>query len=143
MTDIVSPERRSEMMRRIRSEGTSPELTVRRYLHALGYRYRLHAKDLPGSPDIVFRSRRLAIFVHGCYWHRHPDCRLAYTPKSRTEFWEDKFRANVRRDRRTAAQLEELGWRILVVWECDVRAGRLDWIIDAIEEVDAGSGIEG
>lgn len=132
MTDIVSPERRSEMMRGIRSKGTSPERAVRSHLHALGLRYRLHAHDLPGSPDIVFRSKKVAIFVHGCYWHRHESCRLAYIPKSRKAFWESKFQANVERDRRVLKELRAMGWTVIVVWECEVRDGAIGWLGPAV-----------
>lgn len=117
--DIVSPARRSEIMRRIRDKGTQPELTVRRLIHSLGYRFRLHRRDLPGSPDLVFPGRRLAMFVHGCFWHRHEGCRFAYTPKSNIEFWQTKFKCNVFRDKRAACELEQLGWRVAVIWECE------------------------
>ena len=117
--DTVSPARRSEIMARIRSKGTAPELAVRQVAHALGFRFRLHRKDLPGSPDVVFPRFRTAVFVHGCYWHRHGGCRLAYEPKSNREFWQRKFNTNVERDRRAASRLQELGWRVLVIWECE------------------------
>ncbi|MCQ0990556.1 very short patch repair endonuclease [Jiella sp. LLJ827] len=109
-------------MSRVRGKNTKPELYVRRLLHGMGYRYRLHRRDLPGNPDIVFGKRRKAIFVHGCFWHRHPDpgCRLTRTPKSRLEFWEPKFAANVARDARHQAALEAMGWKVLVVWECEL-----------------------
>jgi DNA mismatch endonuclease (patch repair protein) len=94
-------------------------MTVRRLLHAMGYRFRLHARELPGKPDIVFRSRRVALFVHGCFWHRH-DCGLAYVPKTRPEFWQRKFEGNVARDLRTKHVLEASGWRVVVVWECQL-----------------------
>ncbi|WP_416355902.1 very short patch repair endonuclease [Aureimonas phyllosphaerae] len=112
---------RSELMRRVRRRDTAPELAVRRALTSLGLRYRLHAKELPGSPDIVNRRRKLAIFVHGCFWHRHANCRLASTPKTRTDFWEAKFARNVERDRRSEIALEENGWAVIVVWECQTR----------------------
>ena len=109
------------MMRAIKSKDTKPELAVRRVLHAMGYRFRLHTEDLPGRPDIVFRARKKAIFVHGCFWHRHPGCRYSTMPKTRTSFWEKKFEANVTRDRRVIESLVAEGWRVLVVWECQVR----------------------
>ncbi|WP_456680412.1 very short patch repair endonuclease [Bradyrhizobium sp. USDA 3311] len=115
----MSREKRSVLMGRIRGRNTGPELTVRRLLHAMGYRYRLHAGDLPGKPDIVLRSRRTVVFVHGCFWHRH-DCGLAYVPKTRPEFWHRKFEGNVARDLRTRRELEEAGWRVVVVWECQL-----------------------
>ncbi len=117
--DIMSPEKRSALMGRIQARNTGPELTVRRLLHGMGYRYRLHAGELPGKPDIVFRSRRVAVFVHGCFWHRH-DCGLAYVPKTRPEFWQRKFEGNVARDLRTKRDLEAAGWRVVVVWECQL-----------------------
>lgn len=106
------------MMRAIRGKDTVPELAVRRALRRLGYKYRLHAKGLPGRPDIVLPSKRLVVLVHGCFWHRHARCTFAYTPKSRVAFWEAKFRANVTRDRRVKRDLRKLGWDVLVIWEC-------------------------
>lgn len=117
--DIVSESKRSEMMSRIRSKDTEPEIIVRRIAHAIGLRFRLHRRNLPGSPDLVFPRRRLALFVHGCFWHRHPGCRLAATPKTRPEFWQAKFLGNVERDRRASERLAELGWRVEVIWECE------------------------
>lgn len=98
-------------------------MLVRRLLHGMGYRYRLHAKDLPGKPDIVFQGRKAAIFVHGCFWHRHPDptCKLARMPKSRLDFWEPKLEGNRARDIANVERLEALGWRVLLVWECEMR----------------------
>jgi DNA mismatch endonuclease (patch repair protein) len=106
-------------MSRISGKGTKPEMLVRKLAHRLGYRYRLHRKDLPGSPDLVFPSRRTAIFVHGCFWHRHEGCRLSYTPKSNVEFWQTKFRNNVARDTRAINELERLGWHVAIIWECE------------------------
>lgn len=110
-------------MSRVRARDTKPEMVVRQLLHAMGYRYRLHAKDLPGKPDIVFRRQRLAIFVNGCFWHRHPDpeCRLARMPKSRLDFWLPKLEANRHRDVENEERLAALGWRVLLVWECELR----------------------
>ena len=125
MTDIVTPEVRSRMMRGIRDRDTRPELVLRSALFKLGYRYRLHQRGLPGSPDIVFPSRKTVIFVHGCFWHRHEDCRYSTTPASNTAFWMSKFSANVARDRAAAERLELSGWQVLVVWECELRAGSL------------------
>lgn len=119
MTDIVDTKCRSEMMARIRGRDTAPELAVRRIAHRMGLRFRLHRKDLPGRPDLVFPKYRLAVFVHGCFWHRHEGCRYASTPKSRTAFWTEKFAANVERDSRQEAALTTLGWRVLVIWQCE------------------------
>lgn len=106
-------------MSRVRSKNTGPELIVRRMAFKLGYRYRLHGASLPGRPDMVFAARRKVIFVHGCFWHRHARCPRASLPKSRTEFWEEKFQDNVRRDRQARRELSRLGWKVLVVWECE------------------------
>ncbi|EMP3662894.1 DNA mismatch endonuclease Vsr [Pseudomonas aeruginosa] len=108
-------------MKRVGRENTKPELKVRAKLHFLGLRFRLHRRDLPGTPDIVLTKHRTVIFVHGCFWHRHPGCRYATTPKTRQEYWIPKFEANTSRDVRKEAQLRELGWRVLVVWECETR----------------------
>ncbi len=116
--DILTKERRSWNMSRIRGADTSPERIVRSVLHRLGARFRLHGKDLPGKPDIIMPRRRTVILVHGCFWHRHAGCKYAYTPKSRTAFWMRKFEGNVERDRRTVARLRKMGWRVIVVWEC-------------------------
>lgn len=121
MTDIVGIKRRSEVMARIGSRDTAPELAVRHIAHRMGLRFRLHRKDLPGRPDLVFPKHRLAVFVHGCFWHRHEGCRHASTPKSRAAFWAEKFAANVERDARQEAALRALGWRVLVIWQCEVR----------------------
>jgi DNA mismatch endonuclease, patch repair protein len=123
VTDIVSKQKRSEMMSGIRSRNTKPEMIVRSWLHRNGYRFRLHRKDIPGGPDIVLPGRRIAIFVHGCFWHRHPGCKLCYTPKSNIERWQRKFDENVERDRRAMAALEEAEWKVIVIWECEVRSG--------------------
>ena len=112
-----SAERRA-LMARVRRKDTEPELAVRRLLYRLGYRYRLHKRDLPGTPDICFPGRKKAIFVHGCFWHRHPGCQRASTPKTRTSFWSEKFAQNVARDGRRITELRRLGWEALVVWEC-------------------------
>ena len=119
--DIVTPERRSEIMARIQGRDTVPEVVVRRTAHRLGFRFRLYRKDLPGRPDLVFPRYRSVVFVHGCFWHRHDGCRFAYTPRSRVRFWTEKFRQNVARDRRTEDALRSLGWRVLVMWECETR----------------------
>lgn len=107
-------------MARIRGKNTVPEVAVRRLVHRLGYRFRLHRRDLPGSPDLAFISRRKVIFVHGCFWHRHSACKLASTPRTRRSFWEGKFKANIARDARNISELQALGWRVLIVWQCEV-----------------------
>ncbi|MEQ6916286.1 very short patch repair endonuclease [Halomonas aquatica] len=115
---MLTPEQRSYCMSRIQSKNTKPEIVIRRFLHAAGFRFRLHKKGLPGKPDLVLPKHRLAIFVHGCFWHRHRDCFYATTPHARPEFWKAKFDANVMRDERNRKELSDLGWRVLVVWEC-------------------------
>lgn len=122
MSDTLSPEARSERMSRVRGKDTKPEMAVRRLVHAMGYRYRLHRRDLPGIPDLVFGPLKKVIFVHGCFWHRHPDpqCKLARMPKSRLDFWRPKLEGNRRRDERIEAELRGLGWRVMVVWECEI-----------------------
>lgn len=107
-------------MAAIRAKDTGPEIAVRKALHAAGFRFRLHDPRLPGKPDLALPNWRTLIFVHGCFWHRHPDCRFAYTPKSRVDFWEGKFAANVARDARKQAEAEVLGWHVIVIWECEV-----------------------
>ena len=121
MTDILTPEERSELMGRIRGVDTKPELIVRRALHALGYRFRTHVRELPGCPDLVFSRRRAVVFVHGCFWHRH-GCKKTYAPKSRRTFWETKFAGNVNRDKRDQKLLVTAGWQVLVVWECEIES---------------------
>lgn len=108
-------------MRSVRQKDTAPEMVVRRIIHAIGARYRLHRKDLPGSPDLVFPRRHLCIFVHGCFWHRHTCCRLASTPGSNVDFWQEKFARNVERDIRKENELRAAGWDVEVVWECETR----------------------
>ncbi|MCG9084115.1 very short patch repair endonuclease [Laribacter hongkongensis] len=120
MTDIVDPATRSRMMSGIRGKDTRPEMLVRKALHARGFRFRLHVKDLPGRPDIVLPKFRAVIFVHGCFWHGH-DCRYFKVPQTRTGFWLDKIGKNQERDRRQLEKLGQQGWRVLVVWECAIR----------------------
>ena len=136
MTDIVDRQRRSEMMAGIRRRDTAPEMAVRRIAHRMGLRFRLQRKDLPGRPDLVLPKHRLAVFVHGCFWHRHEGCRYASTPKSRVAFWTEKFESNVARDARQEAALRVLGWRVLIIWQCETRdeaaverrlAASIDW----------------
>jgi DNA mismatch endonuclease, patch repair protein len=121
MTDRIDPVRRSINMSRVRSSGTVPEIAVRKAAHRLGYRFRLGRRDLPGSPDLVFPGRRVAMFVHGCFWHRHAGCARTTTPKTRADFWNAKFKENVGRDRRVAALLRRSGWTVAIVWECETK----------------------
>lgn len=121
MSDVVSPEVRSRMMAGIKGKNTRPEIQIRKLLFAAGYRFRLHRRDLPGTPDIVMPGKRIAIFVHGCFWHGHQGCKLAKIPSTRTDFWTAKIKANILRDRMAIDQLLASGWRVLVIWECAVR----------------------
>lgn len=120
MADFLTPEERSERMARIKSAHTRPEVALRKTLHNLGLRYRLNSATLPGKPDLVFPRYKAVVFVHGCFWHRHQNCNIATTPKSNTSFWVDKFSKNVARDERVISLLRSLGWRVFVVWECEV-----------------------
>lgn len=120
MADTISRERRSWNMSRIRGRDTAPELHLRALLHRAGYRFRIHDQKLPGKPDIVLKKHKAVIFVHGCFWHRHPGCRNATTPSTRAEFWQDKFDGTVERDRLAFEALEALGWRVITVWECEL-----------------------
>ena len=119
MSDRISPEARSRNMSRIRNANTGPEMIVRRLVHSMGHRYRLHRRDLPGCPDVVFPVMKKAIFVHGCFWHRHEGCKYAYTPKSRENFWITKLEGNRIRDKENLVKLEGLKWKTLVIWECE------------------------
>lgn len=112
---------RSAQMARIRSRNTKPEIAVRKTLHALGYRFRLHRRDLPGKPDVVLPRHKLVIFVHGCFWHQHEDCQLASKPKTRQDYWAPKLAGNVARDKAAQESLKSSGWRVAVIWECDTR----------------------
>ena len=118
--DIMTPAERSARMSRIRSKNTRPELAVRRLVHGLGYRYRLHGAGLPGLPDMVFKARRKVVFVHGCFWHLHRVCPNCRPPKSKLEYWKPKLEGNAARDKRVRRQLRALGWKCLVVWECEL-----------------------
>jgi DNA mismatch endonuclease (patch repair protein) len=121
MSDVFSAEKRSAVMRSVHGKDTKVELLVRRSIHAMGYRYRLHKSDLPGCPDLVFRKRRKIIFVHGCFWHGHSCARGARLPQSNAEYWETKIQNNKRRDLINIDRLRELGWQSLVIWECEAR----------------------
>lgn len=134
MVDVVDPATRSKMMASIRGKDTLPELILRRTLHRRGIRYRLHKKELRGRPDLVFPKFRAALFVHGCFWHRHQDCRYATTPATRTEFWQSKFNATVERDVRNQRDLAKAGWRVGIVWECTIKKRSIEDIADVVEE---------
>lgn len=142
--DTFTPSQRSERMSRVRGKDTKPELIIRRLLHGMGYRYRLHRKDLPGKPDLVFPSRRKVVWIHGCYWHRHDGCKLARLPKSRLEFWGPKLEANKVRDSINQQAIIAMGWNFLVVWECELRnkksvAFKIQDFLDCEEPHDHGS----
>lgn len=124
-------------MARVRGRDTKPEMRVRRALHAAGLRYRLHAKGLPGRPDLILPSRRVAVFVHGCFWHRHPDpdCKLARLPKSRLDFWIPKLEGNRARDERNKAALEALGWKVIEIWECEIADDALRTVAKRIKKI--------
>jgi DNA mismatch endonuclease (patch repair protein) len=139
--DDVEPLRR-RIMSAVGQRDTKPEMLVRRLLHSMNYRYRLHRKDLPGRPDIVFGRRRKAIFVHGCFWHRHPGCSKASSPKTRAAFWAEKFDRNVERDQQVERRLANMGWQSLVVWECETRTpDALSLKLQAFLEGSAGNRI--
>ncbi|WP_257283360.1 very short patch repair endonuclease [Endozoicomonas sp. SESOKO1] len=136
MVDILVSLSRSRNMAKIKSKDTKPEMIIRKYLHAKGLRYRIHDKQLPGKPDIVLPRFKTVIFVHGCFWHRHEKCRLAYTPKTHCDFWNKKFEANVKRDRFVIATLIEKGWRIIIVWECAIRSkSRDEYLMQTYNEI--------
>ncbi len=120
-TDVFTPEQRSRVMGRVKGKNTKPEMMVRRLAHALGYRFRLHRKDLPGSPDLVFPGRRKVIFVHGCFWHGHDCPRGSRQPKQNADYWRAKIARNVARDRQAVATLEDQGWSVLTLWECELK----------------------
>lgn len=119
--DLLTKEKRSWNMSRIKGKDTKPEIIVRSILHKNGFRFRLNRKDLPGKPDIVLPKYQTVILVHGCFWHRHPRCKFAYNPKSRVKFWQNKFSENVERDKNVRKKLRRMGWKVIVVWECELR----------------------
>lgn len=120
--DVLTPEQRRRTMAAVKSKNTAPELLVRRLLHAAGYRFRLHRKDLPGNPDIVLPKYRTLIFVHGCFWHQHSGCKAAARPSTRQEYWCAKLDGNINRDAANQAKLRSMGWRVIVVWECETKS---------------------
>ena len=119
--DRISPEERSRIMSHIRSKDTKPEKRLRSLLHRLGFRFRLHRKDLPGTPDIVLPKYRTVIFVHGCFWQQHPGCKKATLPRSNVEFWKNKLEKNIERDKEVEKKLIETGWNVIVIWECEIK----------------------
>lgn len=119
--DVLTPEQRKRNMSAIKGKNTKPEILVRKLLHRLGYRFKIQRKDLPGKPDIVLPKYKTAIFINGCFWHRHAGCKYASTPSTNSEFWEKKFAANVKRDARNYATLKEQGWNVLIIWECEAK----------------------
>jgi DNA mismatch endonuclease, patch repair protein len=142
VADVVTPAERSRMMSNIKGANTRPERLVRSFLHRQGLRFRLHGRKLPGKPDLVFPKYRCVVFVHGCFWHRHPGCKYAYNPKSRVDFWQKKFAENVTRDARNISELRDRGWRVLVVWECSVT--NTEHLIELAREIqDAGRSLHG
>ena len=149
MADVHSKKVRSYNMSLIKGKNTKPEITVRKYLHAQGYRFRLHVKDLPGKPDIVLPKYKTVIFVHGCFWHQHPGCKHAARSASNQEYWEKKLDRNINRDKRNLNDLGLLGWRVLVIWECETRdkAALVERMISFIlgrtpdDEIEKGSSV--
>ena len=132
MVDVLTPEQRQRCMSAIRGKNTKPEMLVRRLVHAMGFRYRLHGKDLPGRPDLVFPRLKRVILVHGCFWHMHR-CRYGQVvPATNAEFWRKKREGNVERDKRTRRELRRLGWGILIVWECQTRPKRREWLLERL-----------
>jgi len=139
MADVFTPEKRSAIMARVKNRNTKPEILVRSMLHALGYRFRLHRKDLPGTPDVVLPRHRKVVLVHGCLWHGHPGCRRAARPTTNAEFWNRKIDANLRRDAEALKKLTSAGWQVLTVWECQTRnqdtlRGRLQQFMQSTKE---------
>jgi DNA mismatch endonuclease (patch repair protein) len=135
MTDIVDSKTRSKMMSNIKNKNTKPEIIVRKFLHSKGLRFRLHSKDLPGKPDLVFHSRKVVVFVHGCFWHRHQGCPKSTTPSSNSSFWKKKFEENIARDKRVSKKLEKLGWTVLIIWECQINKTGLENLLSQIKKV--------
>lgn len=134
MTDNRTKSQRSYNMSRIRSGNTSPEMQVRKFLYAKGIRYRLHVRTLQGRPDIVINKRKIVIFVNGCFWHRHKNCKRAKTPKSNTEFWQEKFRLNVQRDKKNYLLLKHEGWYVIMIWECQLSNDRKEKTLSKLLE---------
>ena len=134
MPDVMTPQQRHNCMSHIRAKNTKPEVLVRQYLHAAGFRFRIHVKKLPGCPDVVLPKYRTCIFVNGCFWHGHRGCRYATRPKSNAEFWQTKIQNNIRRDELSAQALDTMGWRIITVWECELKKDRQEETMRALAE---------
>ena len=139
--DVVDASTRSKMMAGIRAKDTKPEMVVRKYLHKRGFRYRLHMRKLPGSPDLVLVKYRVAIFVHGCFWHRHAGCRYATIPATNVDHWRQKFDSNVARDARKESMLHNAGWRVIIVWECDLKRAPDERLKLLIQEITTKSSV--
>lgn len=139
--DIVDVAKRSQMMAGIRSKDTIPELLVRKYLHSKGFRYRLHCRKLPGSPDVTLNRYKVAVFVHGCFWHRHQACRYATNPRTNSNRWHAKFVSNVERDRKNVVALGHLGWSVIIVWECELRSNAENRLEELVEQIHAAKAI--
>lgn len=135
MADVVDKATRSRMMSGIRARDTAPELVVRSILHRAGFRYQLHRRDLPGKPDLVFPKHHMVIFVNGCFWHRHPKCLLAATPKTNTRFWLEKLSRNVERDKRVRGALRRRGWHVFNIWECEINELGIRRLLSKIRKV--------
>ncbi len=129
--DVLTKEQRKKCMSHIKGEDTKPEIIVRSWLHNNGYRFRIHHSNLPGKPDIVLKKYNLVIFVHGCYWHRHKNCKYATTPKTNYEFWQAKFEENIARDTKNIEELSSQGWNVLILWECQVKTNEFISILDS------------
>lgn len=137
MTDVHNPDVRSYNMSQIQAKDSKPEMIVRKFLHSNGYRYRLHVSDLPGKPDLVMKKYNTVIFVHGCFWHAHENCNYFKIPQTRTEWWKEKLYGNKERDKNNNRELEEMGWNVIIVWECELkpdnRENRLKQLVEEIE----------
>lgn len=141
MADNLTLQERSEIMRRVVNKGTRPELTIRKIVWGLGYRYRLNVNGIPGKPDIAFISRKKAIFVNGCFWHRHPGCALTRTPKSNIGFWTKKFATTVKTDQKNYEELTRMGWTYLIIWECEIKKSNLGYLTQKIDQFMKGGEI--
>lgn len=141
MADNLTVQERSEIMRRVVNKGTRPELTIRKIVWGLGYRYRLNVNGIPGKPDIAFKSRKKAIFVNGCFWHRHPGCALTRTPKSNIGFWTKKFATTVKTDQKNYEELTRMGWTYLIIWECEIKKSNLGYLTQKIDQFMKGGEI--